>query len=391
MGYSASDLADWWDKQKDESNEILEEFVQDNPGWFSIGLATGVSTAMELGAGMVDALRLGKGMAEGTAMGAAQDVLRFAALVGPVARVVKFAGSGAMGVLSRVLVDASPGSGICTWVNTASALRRVGISFATVEDLAGMFPELKQLVRSYSQLPELWGKKMVTVLQKLGAEVSSSPVRSMADVVKAVNKTSNPNSVVIFSVEWNFPGRGQVGHALYAFRDFLGRVRIADRSGKVVGSLKELESIYSNIGSATFYASDSLYVVSGARMLVPPGSGLATLALAVSKMIGINTDNVAVEQMKKAFENYKATKTNTGSPAPGSNKIYTVVTGDSLSKIAKQCYNDFFLWPLIYDENKSAVGSNPNLIRPGLKLTVPDLKKFSPAQIEDARKRGKIY
>ncbi|MFI3261136.1 MAG: LysM peptidoglycan-binding domain-containing protein [bacterium] len=47
--------------------------------------------------------------------------------------------------------------------------------------------------------------------------------------------------------------------------------------------------------------------------------------------------------------------------------IYTVKSGDTLSSIAKK-YN--VQWLSIYNENKSIIGSNPNLIKPGQKLII---------------------
>jgi nucleoid-associated protein YgaU len=53
---------------------------------------------------------------------------------------------------------------------------------------------------------------------------------------------------------------------------------------------------------------------------------------------------------------------------------YTVAIGDSLSTIAKQYYGNMNPDSLnkIYQSNKTAIGSNPNLIYPGQKLFIPD-------------------
>jgi|LakMenEpi03Aug12_release.lakeMendotaPanAssembly.Ray.scaffolds.fasta_scaffold3653504_1 hypothetical protein len=56
---AVSDFANWWDSQHKQSKDILDEFVQENPGWFGIGAATFLGTSMDLGAGFVDMLRLG--------------------------------------------------------------------------------------------------------------------------------------------------------------------------------------------------------------------------------------------------------------------------------------------------------------------------------------------
>ena len=50
---------------------------------------------------------------------------------------------------------------------------------------------------------------------------------------------------------------------------------------------------------------------------------------------------------------------------------YTVVSGDSLSRIAKQSYQDGTEWSLIYYVNKGVIGEDPSLIFPGQKLRIP--------------------
>ena len=52
---------------------------------------------------------------------------------------------------------------------------------------------------------------------------------------------------------------------------------------------------------------------------------------------------------------------------------YTVASGDSLSKIAKNHYGDAAKWHQIYEANKDIIGSNPDLIEVGQELTIPSL------------------
>lgn len=78
-------------------------------------------------------------------------------------------------------------------------------------------------------------------------------------------------------------------------------------------------------------------------------------------------------------------------PTPPLPRTVTVAAGDSLSKIAQREYQDMFLWPLLYDANRSTIGNNPNLIRPGQVLGVPDLRKFNATQLEEARRRGRQW
>jgi nucleoid-associated protein YgaU len=59
-------------------------------------------------------------------------------------------------------------------------------------------------------------------------------------------------------------------------------------------------------------------------------------------------------------------------PAPKPElKTYTVVSGDSLSKIAKKFYGDATHWQRIFEANKDII-KNPDLIHPGQVLKIPN-------------------
>ena len=51
-------------------------------------------------------------------------------------------------------------------------------------------------------------------------------------------------------------------------------------------------------------------------------------------------------------------------------RTYTVVAGDSLSKIAKREYGDAAKWRGIWDANRDSI-KNPDLIHPGQVLNLP--------------------
>ncbi len=53
-------------------------------------------------------------------------------------------------------------------------------------------------------------------------------------------------------------------------------------------------------------------------------------------------------------------------------QYYTVVRGDSLSKIAKEYYGDAMKYPVIFEANKPML-KDPNLIYPGQMLRIPPL------------------
>ena len=59
--------------------------------------------------------------------------------------------------------------------------------------------------------------------------------------------------------------------------------------------------------------------------------------------------------------------------------IYTVQRGDTLSSIAKKL--EYSNWQDLYNLNKSVIGSNPNLIKTGTKLTYGSTPVAPAAQV----------
>ena len=57
-------------------------------------------------------------------------------------------------------------------------------------------------------------------------------------------------------------------------------------------------------------------------------------------------------------------------PVTPPTQTYTVMSGDSLSKIAKQVYGNAKAWRKIYEANKDKI-KNPDLIYPGQVFTIP--------------------
>ena len=50
---------------------------------------------------------------------------------------------------------------------------------------------------------------------------------------------------------------------------------------------------------------------------------------------------------------------------------YEVQSGDTLATIAQQFYGDSTQWRQIYDANKDTIGSDPDKLKLGMKLTIP--------------------
>jgi uncharacterized protein YidB (DUF937 family) len=74
---------------------------------------------------------------------------------------------------------------------------------------------------------------------------------------------------------------------------------------------------------------------------------------------------------KPDFSNVKSGSSSApAAPAAAAEETYTVVKGDSLSKIAKRVYGDAKKWRRIFEANRDQI-ENPDLIHPGQKLRIP--------------------
>jgi nucleoid-associated protein YgaU len=51
--------------------------------------------------------------------------------------------------------------------------------------------------------------------------------------------------------------------------------------------------------------------------------------------------------------------------------FYTIKSGDSLSKIAKEVYGDAMKWKALFEANREVI-KDPDLIYPGQKIRIPD-------------------
>ena len=73
----------------------------------------------------------------------------------------------------------------------------------------------------------------------------------------------------------------------------------------------------------------------------------------------------------KAKEAPKPVEKAKSPPAAKPTATYTVKGGDTLSQIAQATLGSSGRWPELYELNKGVIGSNPNVIRAGMVLTLP--------------------
>ncbi|WP_418956739.1 LysM peptidoglycan-binding domain-containing protein [Streptomyces tritici] len=105
--------------------------------------------------------------------------------------------------------------------------------------------------------------------------------------------------------------------------------------------------------------------------LIPTGAQAAPQAASQQTPAHTAAAGAAVEKITTAVKPNSAPKT------------YTVVRGDSLSVIADE-QNISGGWKSLYRANRSAVGDDPSLIHPGLRLSLTGKKAAAPAKEKSA-------
>lgn len=70
------------------------------------------------------------------------------------------------------------------------------------------------------------------------------------------------------------------------------------------------------------------------------------------------------------FSDVEAGSSSTAPAPEPAERTYTVVSGDSLSKIAQKFYGDARKWRTIHEANRDVI-KNPDLIHPGQVFKIP--------------------
>jgi hypothetical protein len=371
---TASDLADWWEKNRKVSEKALEDFVDENPKLWVIAALT--QTAMDVGAMTVDLLRFGEGAAEtyetGRIAPLVQDVFRGISIAVPLAR----ASQAARPVLGKIMgLYADPGGGICVPIAIGNALRRTGQRFLVSLDEIAQASGLKGI----SSVSSMTMTESVNALRKLGAKFDTIAQVSKFDDL--ANAARQGDGVVMFRL---MGSKGGGAHRVLLEKFGTG-VRIVDRTG-FYNNLAELSRRYSGVlGGGTFVVNPSGGAIFIRQVTARLLNGIPTLMMYANAIVELS-ENLTVPELDAKFQTFKAQQAKT-SPADVGARTITVVRGDTLSGLAKAHYGAFEYWPLLWDANRSTIGDNPNLIRAGMKLNVPPFNSFSKAQLDDARRR----
>jgi hypothetical protein len=409
-----TDVADWFDKTRQDNEKWIDSELQpwvattlydDSPWYRNVGVWTASGTLYALNkftttvaAGFVDVLRLGDGVQEG-GWGYAKDAMRLLMVVGPALRGARWA------VTLVAAVDETPLAGNCSWIAATRIARWTGAKpLAELGDLAKA-----QGLGGIGDTGGAYADELLPALQNLGARASlvTKELNSLQDVAQVV--AENPNGATMFSVEWTMGGQN-VGHTLFAVRNFLGGMTIIDRSGMAVKSLAELQVLYPGIGSATVYGTS---MVVDSSMLVRSVGTLPTLGNIISQAnSGYPTDSHSLTGDAPKAADWKpqsasggrasdAKPTNgaaqksggSGTVTPGTltvttdticiqpnsdmpvscepsvSKRYKVGRGEGLSIIAQRVYGDPSKWQMIAAVN--GIKPPKYMVYPGQVLVIP--------------------
>lgn len=392
-----SECADWWEKRNKEYHAELEQYVLDNPGYFAVFVATGKATAADFAMTMwVDLARLGEGAAEGSLKGIVQDVFRVLNFVpeGKVLQGSKTLFSRAVQVLSNFRIWRKIEGGLCAPIAIAQALQRgghkLGVGLAEIAEALGT-----PLVGIFKK-GVMWNA-VEGALTKLGLQFSKfdgAAYKTFDALKRLASEQAKPLLVSITAADG-------AGHAILVGRTATG-IKIIDRYG-VFNTLDDLARHYGR--GAWCIDPEPIFALANAVIdptLIKLVNQLGVLGCLVRQSIAvfdINVKKISKETLDADFEKYlerKGKKVLRG-PEIAVTGGYTVEVAageqerSTLSGIAKAQYGDFSLWPLIFDLNKEKIGPNPNRLRPGTKLLLLPIQRYTAAEVAEARRRAPTW
>ncbi len=88
------------------------------------------------------------------------------------------------------------------------------------------------------------------------------------------------------------------------------------------------------------------------------------------KMVDPSYSDLICDITVAAGAQAQGARVQTASAGGGTQEVYTVQAGDTLSKIAEEYYGDAGQYMRIYNANRDKL-NDPNTIRPGQRLTIP--------------------
>jgi len=263
---------------------------------------------------------------------------------------------------------ADAGGDICAPLSVRNAVRRTGQRFLLSLDEIAQAHGLPGI----SSVQGLSMTQSIAALRKLGTAFEEIPAAGSLENLS--NTAKRGGGVVMLRVVDRITGEG---HRVLLEKAGIG-VRIVDRTG-FYQSLRDLSARYGRnfdvdpAAPAVFVKNATSKFVNGLPTLMTYANGL-TVKLA---------DNKTLPELDAKFREFKSQKAVSVGPPAGVRSLI-VSPGDTLSGLAQEQYGSAEYWPLLWDANRGVVGTNPNAIRPGMRLQIPPLASFTPAQLQDA-------
>jgi hypothetical protein len=274
LNHPAGNLAEWWDKNKKESEQALYDFVDAYPHLWAVAAA--VQTSMDVGGGFVDVLRFGQGMAAYHETGRVgpliQDAFRGLTIASGATKVLgSSAIAGRVGpVLGRTVglyEDVAPSKGICAPIAVANAIRRTGQK---------VMLSLNDIALAHGRTGGILSFEGATMEESISAlktlKVQHEVIPQARNWENLINLLKERQGVVMARVIGT-KGVGTHRIVLEAAKD---GVRIIDRSG-IYGTLEDLSSRYALNGGkwlidaskpAVFVKAVTVRIIKGAPTLM---------------------------------------------------------------------------------------------------------------------------
>jgi hypothetical protein len=371
LNHPAGELAGWWEKNRKESDKVLDEFVDAHPHWWVVAAVT--TTAMHVGAGYgrpASFRRRGCGIPSNRQDCApSSGCLSGGGIATSAGGVIKKARSLA-GKIVGLYADA--GGNICAPLSVGNAVRRTGQRFLLSLD------EIAQAhgVPGISSVQGLTMTQSIAALRRLGTAFEEIP--GAGSLENLSNTARRGGGVVMFRVVDKVTGEG---HRILLEKAGAG-VQIVDRTG-FYQSLRDLSAHYGR-NFAVDPAAPAVFLKNAMSKLV---NGLPTLMTYANGLTVKLAANKTLPELDAKSREFKSQKSGSAGPATAGVTTIVVSPGDTLSRLAPKKYGSVEYWPLLWDANRGVVGPNPNAIRPGMMLLIPPLAGFTPAQLQDTKRR----
>ncbi|MGD0723764.1 MAG: hypothetical protein ABR970_22270, partial [Roseiarcus sp.] len=240
--------------------------------------------------------------------------------------------------------------------------------FVSVDEFANAIgrPLNREMLNSIDRVIPRTMEEWLNALKPIGAKVSPvTAVKNFDEVAKLVERDGSVVLLKIFS-------KSAGGHAVHVFRDFLGRVRLMNRDGRILASLQELGG---SIEPWEPVEAARLENVFGKIMDGAHNAGVLTMGAAAAT----GFSRRANEAVAQAFEIFKAKRTT----APVEARAHHVVgPNETLQDIARLYYRDATKFIAILEANRDKIASVGRPIAESQRLVIPELpliRQFSRA------------